>query len=71
MTAQEIEEWFKGRELPAGPVWIHKSTKIIDPKVFVENRLFAIKANPEPSKHQSDIDKLVQFKEWLEENGYA
>lgn len=71
MTAQEIEEWFKGRELPKESVWIHKSTKIINPQIFVENRLYSLRENTDPRLRRSDIDKLVKFKEWLEANGYG
>lgn len=69
MTVQELEEWYAGRELPKEPVWTHKSTRIIDPAFFVEARLYAIKANTEPKQQQSCIDKLIHFKNWLEENG--
>ncbi len=68
MTIQELEEWYAGRELPKEPVQIHKSTKIIDPAFFVEGRFYAIKANKDPRQQQPCIDKLMQFKKWLEDN---
>lgn len=70
MTVQELEEWYAGRELPKEPVWVHKSTKIIDPASFVEGRFYAIKANTDPKIQQPCIDKLVEFKNWMEANGY-
>lgn len=68
MTVQELEAWYEGRDLPDGPVWLNKATKINNVEKFVEGRFFAIRSNQEPRQQQSCIDKLIQLKEWLEEN---
>lgn len=68
MTAQEIEEWFKGRELPKGPVSPHKSVIIEDPAYFVQSQLYALAHVKGDKARDPLIIRLVQFKEWLEIN---
>ncbi|WP_090147855.1 DUF6965 family protein [Dyadobacter soli] len=71
MTAQELKEWFAGRQLPAGPAWIHKSMKVDDPEHFVQLHFNSIEGNPNPRANEPFILRLILMKKWLEENGHA
>lgn len=69
MTAAELKEWFEGRELPEGPVWIHKSMKVDDPEHFLQLHLNSIEADPNPRANEPLILRLLLMKKWMEENG--
>ncbi|GGH42827.1 DUF6965 family protein [Dyadobacter endophyticus] len=71
MTAQELKEWFDGRELPAETVWIHKSMKVDDPKRFVELHFNSMDADGNERANEPLILRLLLMKKWLEENGHA
>jgi hypothetical protein len=69
MTLQELEQWYAGRQLPTEPIQIHKSTLILDPASHVEAQFRVIANNPSPKMQEPCISRLIQLKEWLEENG--
>ena len=68
MTVQELEKWFTRRELPAGPIWIHKSMKVDDPKQFVALHFSVIQARANEKLNEPAILRLMLMKEWLENN---
>ena len=69
MTAAELKEWFEGRELPEGPVWIHKSMKVDDPKLFLQLHFDSIEAGKNDRANEPLILRLLLMKKWMEENG--
>lgn len=68
MTAQELKEWFDGRELPAGPIWIHKSMKVDDPSLFVQLHFNSIESTPNDRANEPLILRLLLMKKWIEES---
>ncbi|MBO9615618.1 MAG: hypothetical protein J7619_23175 [Dyadobacter sp.] len=71
MTVQELKEWFEGREIPSGPIWIHKSMKVEDPKQFLQLHFNSIEADPNDRANEPLILRLTLMKEWMEANGRA
>jgi hypothetical protein len=70
MTVQELEEWYAGRTLPAGPIWIHKSMKVDDPKHFIQLHFNSTEADVNERANEPLILRLILMKKWLEENGH-
>lgn len=68
MTVQELKEWFEGREIPAGPAWIHKSMKVDVPKDFLQLHFNSIEADPNERANEPLIMRLILMKKWMEEN---
>ena len=68
MTAPELKEWFAGREIPDGPIWIHKSMKVDDPKLFLQLHFNAIESGSSERANEPSILRLLLLKTWMEEN---
>ncbi|WP_026629484.1 DUF6965 family protein [Dyadobacter alkalitolerans] len=67
MSVEELEGYFKDRQLPAGPVKINKFSTIIDPKAFVESELYILSCYPPGTKLVDSCRlRLLEFKEWLD-----
>jgi len=65
MTLQELEEFYKGRELPA-TAQLYKAIKIIDVPKFVDSHFTVLKANSHSKAFQPFYDRLILLKEILE-----
>jgi hypothetical protein len=68
MTVEELEGFYKDRELPRGPVKINKYATIIDPATFVEAEFYILHQNTDSKSHDSCRLRLIEFKHWLETN---
>jgi hypothetical protein len=71
MTAPELKEWFAGKELPVGPIWIHKSLKVEEPKLFLQLHFYSIESTSNERANEPLIIRLELMKKWMEENGHA
>lgn len=71
MTEQELRSWYNGRTLPEGPIQIHKSTTIGNASKFVESQFRILEHNAAPKMREPRLLALMEFKKWMEENGYA
>ena len=62
MNLQEIEEYFKNKELPA-EFYLHPSVKILDVRQFVETQFIGIRAHGIKS---AAYERLINLKSRLE-----
>lgn len=69
MTEQQLREWFEGRELPTGPIWLHKSMKVENPKEFVDSHFSILASRNNPKLNEPLIIRLNLMREWIEQNG--
>ncbi len=67
MSIQELEDFFKSRELPA-EISTHPAIKIVDVPKFIETQLIQIRTH---GVKTPAYDRLVELKEWFlrKENG--
>ncbi|WP_374759702.1 DUF6965 family protein [Dyadobacter chenwenxiniae] len=69
MSVEELEEYFKDRQLPEGPVKLNKFSTIVDPQAFVEAELYILSCYPSGNKLVDSCRlRLEEFKHWLEVN---
>lgn len=61
MSIQELEDFFKSRELPA-EISTHPAIKIVDVPKFIDTQLIQIRAN---GLKTPAYDRLIELKEWF------
>ncbi|WP_435575338.1 DUF6965 family protein [Chitinophaga defluvii] len=66
MTYEELCEYFNNIELPEGPIFLNKATKITDVPKFVQSHLISIDNNPNSPTAKGDYDRLIELKRILE-----
>lgn len=69
MNVEELEEYFKDRKLPEGPVKINNFSTILDARAFVQAELYILNHNLGQKVVDSCRLRLIEFKNWLEANG--
>jgi len=68
-TENEIlgfEQWVENIQLPSGNIYIKKWITIIDAKKFVDSHLAIVKANINNPVFLPYLERLKEFKEYLE-----
>jgi hypothetical protein len=66
MTAAELETYYEGKTLPAGPIKLNRYSTIVDPSLFVEAQFSMLRANPAHRENDSCLLRLIEFREWLD-----
>ncbi|WP_026630068.1 DUF6965 family protein [Dyadobacter alkalitolerans] len=68
MSVEELEEYFRDRPLPKGPVKMNNYSTITDPKAFIEAELYILNQNQGRKIVDSCRLRLIEFRNWLEAN---
>lgn len=66
MTYEELYEYFTNVDLPEGPIFLNKATKIGDVRKFVQSHLTSINHNPNSPTAKADYDRLIELKSIIE-----
>lgn len=66
MTLDELEQYFKERELPE-TFHLNSYTNIVNCRKFVDNHIAILKANPKKIIYLPYWERLVKFKNMLNE----
>lgn len=68
MNIKELEEWFKGVELPTAPLYLNPSTKINNVEYFLESHFSPLRNNSINNINQPLLDRTLAFKLLIESN---
>lgn len=64
---EELEEWFKGKKLPAAPINLPGTTmKIVNTERFLESHISTIKKHNGNKLYTPDWERLLIFKKLIE-----
>ncbi|MCF0055014.1 DUF6965 family protein [Dyadobacter sp. CY356] len=71
MSIQELEDYFATVKLPEKPVKINGFATIEESDVFVAAQMAIITREPQTYQKTSAYLRIMEFKQWLENNSYA
>lgn len=67
MSVEELEDYFKSATLPETPFKLNPSHTITDVKLFLSSHFVALKGNPMNQLTRPLYDRLMELKQYLEQ----